>query len=323
VTREARYAVVVGGTTNRQQQPAEFRLAPGLQLGVIDQETEPALVEIGENKIYDTSLGANVEIPIKITRRGDFKDPVKLVAVGLTQQMKPKDVTLDASKKESKFELALNQQNLKPGTYTFYLKGETKHKYARNPAAIAAEEAEQKRLAEKIKQLDAEVKKATAAKDDASLKAAQEKLKAANQMKAQVDKRLADAKKANQPKDVPLALISTPVKLRIHATPIKIDSAKLAAPLQPGEKQPLTVEFERLYGVAGDVEVLFEPPAGAKGLPAQKTSVPKDKSAAALDIAAAADASAGEHACTVRLRGKFNNVQVEATAPLTVTIKPK
>ena len=66
-----------------------------------------------------------MEIPIKITRRGDFKDPVKLVAVGLTQQMKPKDVTMDGSKDEAKFELSLNQQNLKPGTYTFFMKGET------------------------------------------------------------------------------------------------------------------------------------------------------------------------------------------------------
>src|SRR5947208_9621457 len=92
VTREARYGVVVWGTPNRQQQPAEFRLAPGFSLGVIDKETEPALVRIGEDKVYETSLGANVDIPIKIARRGDFKDPVKLTAVGLTQQMRPKDV---------------------------------------------------------------------------------------------------------------------------------------------------------------------------------------------------------------------------------------
>ena len=73
---------------------------------------------------------ATWRLPIKIARRGDFKDPVKLVAVGLTQQMKPKDVTFDGDKAEAKFELALNQQNIRPGSYTFYMKGETKRKYS-------------------------------------------------------------------------------------------------------------------------------------------------------------------------------------------------
>src|SRR5439155_26424960 len=55
VVREARYGVVVWGTPNKQQQPAEFRLAAALQLGVIDKEMDPALVSIGENKVYETS----------------------------------------------------------------------------------------------------------------------------------------------------------------------------------------------------------------------------------------------------------------------------
>src|SRR5207244_786574 len=103
VAREARYGVVVWGTANRQQQPAEFRLAPSLSLGVIDKEVEPALVRIGEEKVYETSLGANVEIPIQLVRREDFKDTVKLTAVGLTQQMRPKDVTMSPENGEAKF----------------------------------------------------------------------------------------------------------------------------------------------------------------------------------------------------------------------------
>ena len=47
---------------------------------MIDKDMEPAFVQIGEDKVYETSLGGNVEIPITITRRGDFKDAVKLVA---------------------------------------------------------------------------------------------------------------------------------------------------------------------------------------------------------------------------------------------------
>ena len=34
----------------------------------------PPWVKTGEDKIYETSLGGNVEFPLAITRRGDFKD---------------------------------------------------------------------------------------------------------------------------------------------------------------------------------------------------------------------------------------------------------
>ena len=324
VVREARYGVAVWGSPNRQQQPGEFRLAPCFSLGVIGDDMEPALVRIGEDKVYETALGGSVELPIKLERRGDFKDAVKLVAMGVAQPMKPKDVTLAADAKEGKLEIALNQQNLKPGAYTFYLRGESKRsKYARNPEAITSAEAEQKRVAEMIAALASEVKSTGEAKDEAAHKAAQEKLKEAEKLKAQAAKRLDDAKKANQPKDVNFALVSTPIRLRVHASPFKITSAAVAGPLKPVEKQPLTVQFERLYGMAGDAELLFDPPAGVKGLPAQKVAVPKDKSEGKLEIVAEGDATPGEHACTVRVRGKFNNVQVETATQVNVTVVAK
>src|SRR5262249_49860787 len=148
----------------------------------------------------------------------------------------------------------LNQQNIRPGSYTFYMKGETKRKYSRNPEAVAVAEAEQKRLAEMLKAINDEIKSATEAKNETALKAAQDKLKQATECKTQCDKRLDDAKKANQTKDVPLALISTPVRLRIHPSPLKLSAGSLAAPLQPGVKQELPVSLERLYGFADQVE---------------------------------------------------------------------
>ncbi len=321
VTREARYGVVVWGTANRQQQPSEFRLAPALSLGVIDKEIEPALVRIGEDRVYETSLGANVEMPIHMTRRGDFKDTVKLVAVGLTQQMRPKEVTFDGDKAEAKFELALNQQNIRPGSYTFYMKGETKRKYARNPEAVTAAEAEQKRLADMLKAINDEIKSASEAKNDAALKAAQDKLKQATECKAQCDKRLDDAKKANQTKDVPLALISTPVRLRINPSPLKLSAGSLAAPLQAGAKQELAVNLERMHGFADQVELTLEPPASAAGLTAQKITLKKEESQGKLELAAADNATPGTYPCTLRARARFNNVQVETTATIPITIQ--
>jgi hypothetical protein len=42
-----------------------------------------------------------------------------------------------------------------------------------------------------------------------------------------------------------------------------------------------------------------------------------------LEIVAADNAPPGEHACTLRARGRFNNVQVETTATVNVTVAAK
>ena len=57
-----------------------------------------------------------------------------------------------ATRSSGKFELQLNQQNIKPGAYTFFMRGETKRKYVRNPEAIPAIEAEQKATTELLAQ---------------------------------------------------------------------------------------------------------------------------------------------------------------------------
>ena len=43
----------------------------------------------------------------------------------------------------------------------------------------------------------------------------------------------------------------------------------------------------------------------------------KDEAQGKLEIAAADNATPGQHACTLRARGRFNNVQVETTATVT------
>jgi len=168
-----------------------------------------------------------------------------------------------------------------------------------------------------------DVKSTTEAKDEAALKAAQARQKEAEKLKAEADKRLDDAKKANQPKDVNFALVSTPIKLRVHATPIEIKSAAAAGEMKPDSKQPLTVEIERRYGFASDVELELDPPAGVKGLSIAKATLAKDQTTGKLEISAATDATSGQHACTLRARGKFNNVAFETTAAVKVTVLAK
>lgn len=329
VSRESRYGSGVWGTKNRQQQLPDYRLTRGFQLNVIDKTTQPAFVAIGEDKIHETSLGANFEIPIKLTRRGEFKEAVKLTATGLPNELKPKEVNLAAGAGDAKFELQLNQANIKPGAYTFYMKGESKWKYARNPDAVTRAEADQKALDETIKQINEQIKQLTEAKTkaegdaktkaDADLKAAQAKLAEATKLKTATDKRLADAKTANTPKDLNFALVSTPVRLRILPAPYKATAENAA--LKQGDKAPVTVKLEKLFGFDDAVELTFDPPAGVAGLSAAKVSIAKGQAEGKLELAAAANATPGEHKGVIRAKGRFNNVAVEEVATITLKVE--
>jgi hypothetical protein len=201
VVREARCMQVVWGTQNRQQQPPQYKLVKNLNLTIIDKEVAPAFVQIGEDTIWETSLGGTIEIPVIVTRRGEFKEALKLNAVGVPDQLRPKEINLDGNTNAGKFELVLNQQNIQPGVYTLVMRADTKQKYTRNPDAIAAAEAEQKQFEETLKALSEAVKTATTAKDDAT-KLAQETANAAKTAEqnkanaANVARQKADAAKA-------------------------------------------------------------------------------------------------------------------------------
>ena len=427
VVREARYSQIVWGTTNRQQQPPAYKLVKNLNLTVVDKELSPAFIQIGEDKVWETSIGGTIEIPVTVTRRGDFKEALKLNSVGIPDQMKAKELNLDGNTNAGKFELVLNQQNTQPGTYTLAMRADTKQKYARNPDAIAAVEAEQKAFEEKLKALNEAVKTATTAKDaatkmaqetaaaaktaeqakaaaaaaakqkadaakaaadnaakakaasdadaanqalkdaaaaaqkaseevasqqkmadeelakadkalvdaqalaktkeearvaaEAALKAATDKVTQGNQFKQQLDQRANQVKQANQPKDVNFPIYSTPVKVKIVSTPIEMAVAPPAAAIKQGEKGMVTATLTRKYNFAEPVNLTLELPQGVQGLSAQQVTVAKDQAEGKLEIAAAANATPGDHMVTIRAKGRFNNVEVQQQATVMVKVE--
>jgi hypothetical protein len=426
VVREARYSQVVWGTANRQQMPAEYKLAKSLNVTVIDKELAPAFVQIGEDKIWETSLGGTIEIPVTVTRRGDYKEALKLNSVGIPDQMKPKEINLDGNTAAGKFELVLNQQNVQPGVYTLSMRADTKLKHVRNPEAAVAAEAEQKAFEETLKALNEAVKVATTAKDDATkmaadtaaaaktaeqakataaaaakqkadaakaatdnaakakaasdadaanqalkdaaaaaqkgaeeaaaaegggrgagqgrqragrcpdtgqdkeearvaaeaaLKAANDKVTAGNAFKQQLDQRVNQIKQANQPKDLNFPLYSTPVKIKIVSTPIGLAVAPPGAAIKQGEKGMVTATVTRNYNFADAVNLTLELPQGVQGLSAQQVAVPNGQAEGKVEIAAAANATPGDHMLTIRAKGRFNNVEVQQTATVMVKVE--
>ncbi|ADB18192.1 peptidase domain protein [Pirellula staleyi DSM 6068] len=211
LVREARYAQVTWGTPNRQQQPGKFRLTPHFYLAVAEKDTLPVQVTAGEDKVWETSLGGKLSIPVSVLRRGEFKDELKLQADGLPDQIKPKEVAIGGGAGDGKLEIELTQNNIKPGTYTFYLSTEAKRKYGRNVEAVTAAEAEQKQAEMTVATFTEKQKTATTAKDEATKKAAeaeaalktsqQNATNAANEAKKQADALKAANDKLTQAKD--------------------------------------------------------------------------------------------------------------------------
>jgi hypothetical protein len=425
VVRTARIGTCVWGTTDRNQRPPEFRIARDLVLSVMDKEMQPAMVTVGEDKVYETARGANLEIPVKVTRRDGFNEAIKLTKANLPNDIAIKEINIGAGAADGKLEMTLNQQNVKAGTYTFFLKGETKLKYARNPDAIKSLEAEikdfadmqkvlqdaltkantdkqaattaqqtatnEKNAADKAKtdaatasqQAAAKAKEAAdklaqakdaAAKDaankgladaaaaaqkasddaaaaaktaadkaietdkaavaaaekakaadeaktkaDAAATEAQAKVTAANTQKQQLDQQLNTVKQANQPKDMNIVLVSTPVKVRIVDCPLKIAAPPAAVTIKAGEKGEATVAFERMFGYADTVELTADN-AGVGGLTIQKADVPKDQTQGKLMLTTTKETKPGDYTLTVKAKSRFNNVQAEISVPLAVKI---
>ena len=100
--------------------PVASRLARNLTLAVVTAETAPVVLEAGDGKVIETSLGGKVEIPFKVTKREAIKGNLKVSAVDLPRDINRKDENI---KDNGKTELYLRSTNIPTGTYSFYFQG--------------------------------------------------------------------------------------------------------------------------------------------------------------------------------------------------------
>lgn len=426
VTRIARPGVISWGTPNDQQTRAEYRLAREMYLSVIP-ELHKAMVRVAAEGVQETSLGGTLELPIQLVRREGFAEAIKLVASNVPAELKPADLDLAADATEGKLTIAVTNNKAQPGTYTFFLRADSKVSYSRNPEAAARAEAELAKLDATIAQIGEQVKMATATRDaadqqaqaaaaavtsaeqaqaaaaqaltqaEAALKQATERLMAAQQaaqaapndsaaaaaleaaraiataataardasaenstvaakalenaraavaaveqakaaaekaiqdlearskraaeVKTAEEKRVADLKKASAPADVNIALISTPIVLRVVRSPVTLTSAAPAVAIQRGASAEAEVTIERRYGFAGPVELTLELPADLKGVTVEKVTAAADQTSAKFAITTTADAPAGEFTATVRATSQFNDFNADTTMPLTLRLE--
>jgi hypothetical protein len=240
VVREARGGSLVWGSNDRNQQPIRSRMTETIALAVTDKETSPLKIELGQGKVFETSLAGKLQIPVKVTRRGDFKANLKLNDVGAPREMRINDVDIAADASEGT--LAVEVQNkLTPGTYTVVLQAATQlQNYRRNPEA--AEEAQ--RIAKEIEKLAGDA--ANRAKQAAEAKAAAEKAAAETAAAAkQAADALAAAVKSQQGAE-------TQLKAAIEA----YAEIKPQAETRPDDQNAQTQKAERLKAVSDATEQL-------------------------------------------------------------------
>jgi hypothetical protein len=267
----ARTGTAVWATPDRQQAAPVFRVARDLVLSVVDQETGPVAIQVGDGTVLETARGGSLELPVRVTRRNGFAGELKLAAEGMPNEIKPADITVGGGAQDGKLALTLTNANAKPGTYTFYLKGEAKLKLPRNANAEQLVAAEQKEIADALQSVTDQVKQAAEAlqqatkaaqestaavqqarqakADEAVIAAAEQKAKAAAEAKAQADAKLkelqetqkrADAAKKDADKrldDTKKANQPKDVTWPVLSTPIKLRLRaapfELAAPAGP------------------------------------------------------------------------------------------
>lgn len=173
VSRSARAATIKWTVPDYNNEAIHSRLTRNLFLAVSGAESAPFTVEPAENKAWEADAGARLHVPLKVIRRGDFNESLKLKAVGVTALDSLKELDVDSKTNAAVLEIDLSQQKLPPGAHTLYLQTQTKGKYRNNPEAAKAAEEAVKDAEKRVAESPAEARKAEEALATAT-KAAEE-----------------------------------------------------------------------------------------------------------------------------------------------------
>jgi len=131
-THKAQSATVIWNVPDYNNEPVRSRLADEFVLGVCD-DVAPITIASVDAKTYEVPAAGKLAIPLSVTRRGEFTEAFKLKTFGVAALDSLKEIEVAEKGTNATVELDLSQQKLSPGSYSFYLQGQTKGKY-RDPA---------------------------------------------------------------------------------------------------------------------------------------------------------------------------------------------
>jgi hypothetical protein len=343
--REAAHPVSVNWTSNDADQERVFsQVGSALTVAGIE-EVAPVVVTLAEEKIWETSIGGKLEIPLKLAMSGEIKDKINVRVVELLGLgNKPMQTAIEKDKDVGTLvmEFFNNRDNNKftTGTHSFALAASTKIGYRRDvdkstaaeeakKAAAADADAKRKARDESKKALDtarastAETdveKQKRVADSELALKAAEEALKVAEETMRKSEEAAKAAAERAKPRDLLVSDRTFPITLKLAATPIRLVPPAAPLTVAKGAAVEVPVQFERLYGFADEVRFSAKLPDGTAGVSAPEVAVAKDAGKGALVINTAAEAKPGELAIELIAKMKFNGIDLEERHPIKLII---
>jgi hypothetical protein len=320
MTREARAFSTLWPVEDFNREAVLSRISRDLTLAVADKELAPVALDPAEDKTWETSVANKIQIPLKITRRGEFNNPLKFKV--LTEP--PKEFEVDGKATNANVELDVNQAKLAVGEHHVIVLAQTSGKYKRlTPEEIKRTEEQVKSANEQIAAADKEIASLNEQQKSAEEKKKAELAEQVKQKQTKKDSLNAQIKSWNQQiqaSDVNFTVYCSALHIKITPAPIQFASAPSMS-LKRGAKTELTIQMKRLYGYKDAIELALVMPKEIKGISVPKVSIPGDQAECKLVFESAADATMGEKKATLVAIAKLNNqeLKIEQAIGLTVT----
>ncbi|HVX63924.1 MAG TPA: PPC domain-containing protein, partial [Pirellulales bacterium] len=303
VARTARPGTVLHAAPVNVSAPA--RLARSLTLAVAATETAPFLVELGEGKTWEMSRAGNLDIPVKVTRRGEVKGNLTLTALGLPPNVTPQPLTLDGKTNEGKLQLQIKAA-APLGTFSTYLQVQSTVSYQRD---LAAAEAAAKAKAESDK---------LATELTAASQAAEAAKQTATQAAAAADAALKAAAAAKQTADQAAAQAAATAKVAAD----KAAAAKAAVDANANNAD-LAKAKEAADKAAADAAAAAKAAADAQAVAAKNLADAEAKNKAALEMKTAAEKTAVEAAAKAKAAADLKTARDKRATDTANASKPK
>ena len=134
--REASGGSVVWSVADFNIDAVPSRLTADFCIAVNGAEAAPIRIEAAEDKVWQAAKDTKLDIPLRITRTGEFKEALKLKASGVAGVEALKEIDVDAKATTATATLDLKALKLPAGESTIFFSTQTKGKYAKKDVTM-------------------------------------------------------------------------------------------------------------------------------------------------------------------------------------------
>jgi hypothetical protein len=133
MARTARVTTLLWNSGDVAVEPSQTRFTRNCALAMSGDEPAPIIITAVGTNFFESCVAAKLEIPLKITRTGDFNSALKLKALGVPGLEAMKELAIDGKVTNSNAQIDLAKA--RPGEYDLIFETEAPGKY--QPADLA------------------------------------------------------------------------------------------------------------------------------------------------------------------------------------------